>query len=138
MTYPSPYEYFARIADARALQACVPAPIGCGRSIPSLATGFRDQMSRDEYDVSGMCQACQDQVFAPSADEIAEMAANPGHYGRCEDCGEYRAYEFVDVGVGVMRGFDCCDPFGREPKPPRCTRTPGCELGMDHYHSCST
>ena len=31
----------------------------CGKEI----TGFRDELSEQEYGISGMCQECQDQVF---------------------------------------------------------------------------
>lgn len=29
------------------------------------AVEFRDQLSRREYSISGMCQKCQDEVFGP-------------------------------------------------------------------------
>lgn len=38
---------------------CVPAPIGCGLPI----TGFSDALSQKEYQISGLCQECQDSVF---------------------------------------------------------------------------
>ncbi len=38
---------------------CVPPPIGCGK----LALVFRDELSRREYTISGLCQECQDSVF---------------------------------------------------------------------------
>ena len=38
---------------------CVAAPIGCGGP----ATEFRDELSRKEYTISGLCQKCQDAVF---------------------------------------------------------------------------
>ena len=38
---------------------CIPAPIGCGGP----ATEFRNEISRREYSISGLCQACQDKVF---------------------------------------------------------------------------
>jgi hypothetical protein len=38
---------------------CVPPPIGCGKP----ATVFRDELSKLEYQISGLCQACQDSVF---------------------------------------------------------------------------
>lgn len=43
---------------------CVNPPIGCGGP----ATEFRDDVSAREYQISGMCQICQDRVFG-SADE---------------------------------------------------------------------
>ena len=38
---------------------CVRPPIGCGGP----ATEFKDDLSREEYAISGLCQACQDSVF---------------------------------------------------------------------------
>lgn len=118
-------------------QRCVNPPAGCGRPIPSLATGFRDRASRAEYDVTGLCQACQDIYFAVSPEEVAEMAADPDHYGRCHECGEYRPYEFVDVGVGVIKGFDCCRPELSDERLPRCgAEGKGfkCFFAAGHFH----
>lgn len=36
--------------------------VTCGKS----ADNFRDEISRREYKISGMCQACQDLVFTES------------------------------------------------------------------------
>jgi len=44
---------------------CIPEPIGCGKSI----NGFRDQLSAREYDISGLCQECQDKKFVPPEEE---------------------------------------------------------------------
>lgn len=38
---------------------CVPAPIGCGKP----CEGFRDELSAREYQISGLCQECQDLVW---------------------------------------------------------------------------
>ena len=38
---------------------CIPAPIGCGKSVE----GFRDALSKREYSISGLCQNCQDEIF---------------------------------------------------------------------------
>lgn len=38
---------------------CVPTPVGCGKPI----TDFRDEQSRKEYTISGLCQACQDAFY---------------------------------------------------------------------------
>jgi hypothetical protein len=38
---------------------CVRPPFGCGGP----ATDFRDERSRHEYRISGLCQQCQDTVF---------------------------------------------------------------------------
>lgn len=44
---------------------CLPAPTGCGGP----ATEFRDELSRREYRISGLCQNCQDTVFGVEGDE---------------------------------------------------------------------
>jgi hypothetical protein len=86
----------------------------------------------------GTCQACQDQMFLPSPGEVAEMAADPENFGRCR-CGQYREYERVDVGVGVIRGFDCCPPpTVAEMAGPRCTKAEDCGLDDGHVHGCDT
>lgn len=36
----------------------------CGKDV----TGFRDDLSRREYSISGMCQDCQDSVFGDDDD----------------------------------------------------------------------
>jgi hypothetical protein len=46
---------------------CVPAPIGCGGT----ATTFRDALSRKEFGISGLCQACQDSVFGAPEEDAA-------------------------------------------------------------------
>lgn len=38
---------------------CIPPPYGCGKPIGE----FRDELSRKEYTISGMCQSCQDELF---------------------------------------------------------------------------
>jgi len=38
---------------------CIQPPVGCGKEIKS----FRDDLSRYEYTISGLCQECQDTVF---------------------------------------------------------------------------
>ena len=42
-----------------AVDECVPEPIGCGGP----ATEFKDELSRKEYSISGLCQKCQNKVF---------------------------------------------------------------------------
>ena len=37
------------------------------------AASFRDDLSRKEYAISGMCQSCQDDVFGVSDDEPEDM-----------------------------------------------------------------
>ncbi len=38
---------------------CVPQPFGCGGD----AKEFKDEVSRREYRISGLCQKCQDKFF---------------------------------------------------------------------------
>lgn len=45
--------------QARATRTCVSAPIGCGQP----AESFRDELSRKEFNISGLCQKCQDAIF---------------------------------------------------------------------------
>lgn len=132
-------DHHADVPFAQREYRCVAPPVGCGQPLkPSLPTAFRDRDSRAEYDVSGLCQSCQDALFpGPTPEEIAVMAADPDHYGRCGICGEYRALEFVDIGVGVISGFDCCRPEEHKDLP-RCSATNekghACWLGADHVH----
>ena len=118
---------------------CVAPPTGCGQPPPtgSLATAFRDRASRAEYDITHMCQSCQDRLWAPSEEDILAMALDP-RFERCPVCGEYRELEFIDVGVGTISGHDCCAGvrFRGEPGPGRCERTPGCAFGAEHFHGC--
>jgi predicted transcriptional regulator len=39
----------------------------CGKDIK--AENFMDDLSRKEYSISGMCQACQDRIFKPGNEE---------------------------------------------------------------------
>ena len=47
------------LALAHATMRCIQLPIGCAGP----ATQFRDDLSRTEYGISGLCQTCQDKVF---------------------------------------------------------------------------
>ena len=38
---------------------CVPPPLGCG----GRAKDFKNDVSRREFNISGLCQKCQDAVF---------------------------------------------------------------------------
>jgi len=38
---------------------CMKPPIGCGEKI----TGFKDELSKKEYEISRLCQKCQDEFF---------------------------------------------------------------------------
>jgi len=40
---------------------CIPPPIGCGQEVK--AEEFRDECSRREYKISGLCMKCQDKIF---------------------------------------------------------------------------
>ena len=40
-------------------EVCVPAPIGCGKPV----TKFRTQADAKEFEISGLCQSCQDDIF---------------------------------------------------------------------------
>ena len=43
--------------------------VKCGE----VATDFRDELSRKEYGISGICQGCQDEIFGgPEEDENGE------------------------------------------------------------------
>ena len=44
--------------------------VTCDEAHGLVATSFRDDISRKEYSISGMCQSCQDEVFA--SDEADE------------------------------------------------------------------
>lgn len=43
---------------------CVAPPIGCGKPIAN----FRDEISRKEYTISGLCQKCQDEIWEKTDD----------------------------------------------------------------------
>jgi len=44
-------------------QRCTRQPFGCGKTFDY--STLKTQASRDEYNISGMCQSCQDIAFAP-------------------------------------------------------------------------
>ena len=46
--------------------------ITCDDANGIIASSFRDDISRKEYAISGMCQSCQDDVFGVSDDEPEE------------------------------------------------------------------
>jgi hypothetical protein len=134
----------SRAARAEAPQAaqerrCVSPPMGCGQPLEKASWGyFRNETSEREYGITGMCQRCQDRVFAPPAelsiDEIHELERDERMF-RCSECGEYREYDEVDVGVGVMRGENCCPLWDeRYVRLPRCSEVPDCQLGEGHRH----
>lgn len=51
------------------------------------ASEFKDGLSRREYELSGMCQACQDDVFKSDVMEDYEEEGEAAGY-KCSDCGE--------------------------------------------------
>jgi uncharacterized CHY-type Zn-finger protein len=61
----------------------------CGKP----ATEFRDELSAREYEISGTCQACQDEVFAPEDDDAPA----------CPFCGDL----FPDPGEMVCVNANC-------------------------------
>ena len=40
-------------------EVCVPAPIGCGKPVIK----FHTVTSAKEFEISGLCQSCQDELF---------------------------------------------------------------------------
>lgn len=121
--------------QAAAERRCVAPPMGCGLPLAEGRYGpFRDTASQREYELTGYCQACQDKFFAPPLEEVQ---ADPG-WERCGECGEYRELQYVDVGVGVMSGHNCCAEvrFGGAPPRPRCGLTPHCVFAHGHAHHC--
>ena len=40
-------------------EVCVAAPIGCGMPVDK----FRTDADAKEYEISGLCQSCQDELF---------------------------------------------------------------------------
>jgi hypothetical protein len=53
----------------RAVEAglCQDPPIGCGL----VATAFRDALSAREYQITGLCQSCQDKMY--DAEAVREL-----------------------------------------------------------------
>ena len=59
---PEMTKFLDRLIDRSysiAANQCVEPPYGCGRS----ATRFRDETSKKEFSISGLCQHCQDLLF---------------------------------------------------------------------------
>jgi len=65
-----------------------------------IATSFRDDISRKEYSISGMCQSCQDDVFGVS-DEDDE----PDEDWDDEDA-------FTSAGMGMDESYYPQEDFG--------------------------
>lgn len=65
---------------------CVPAPIGCGQPV-KFPKGFCDDNSLREYQISGLCQRCQDKVFGRGKDQRrAACRKLRCRKPTCEDC----------------------------------------------------
>lgn len=106
---------------------------GCGKPI-EFYSEFRDEASQREYQNTRLCQDCQDLMFMPPAEEMYE---NLTDFGRCSICGLWRDYVHVDVGVGVIKGFNCCGSANPPVKwPGKCDKEPGCLLGKGHKLDC--
>lgn len=52
----------AEVPVATAECRCVSPPIGCGQPLP--VDALKDDASRREYGITGLCQVCQDRLFA--------------------------------------------------------------------------
>ncbi len=52
-------EGFSGRTTAIEADRCVAVPIGCGMA----AVDFKDDLSKKEYTLSGLCQTCQDSLF---------------------------------------------------------------------------
>lgn len=47
----------------------------CKKLIESVP--FKDDISRKEYEISGLCQECQDDIWAPLAEDMKMVASVP-------------------------------------------------------------
>ncbi len=50
---------------AIAEKRCTAAPFGCGKPVKD--SDFTTEISKREFGISGLCQACQDVAFAPES-----------------------------------------------------------------------
>jgi hypothetical protein len=106
---------------------------GCGKPVDIL-TEFRDYPSVQEYRLTRLCQNCQDRTFMPP---VVEMYQDLEDFGRCRICGLWRDYIRADVGVGIIKGFNCCGTKNPPvPWPGACDKEPGCLLGKGHALDC--
>jgi hypothetical protein len=76
--------------------------VNCGMPVtPDHFRGWPEVFAR-EYPISGLCPACQVDVFAPAPDEECRWRTTPGFCARC----------------AAIRGFDPADcPSRREGDP---------------------
>ena len=58
---------FPQRLTAQAEKRCIEPPIGCGK--PINFADFVDDLSRQEYQISNLCQECQDKVFGIPMEE---------------------------------------------------------------------
>ncbi len=67
--------------------------VTCDEAHGLVATSFRDDISRKEYSISGMCQSCQDDVF--------------GHEDEDEPCEDWDDEDaFTSAGWGTDESYD--------------------------------
>ena len=71
----------------------------CDEARDLKATSFRDDISRKEYSISGMCQSCQDDVFGPDQDDEPD-----------EDWDDEDA--FTSAGMGMDESYAHGEDFG--------------------------
>ena len=74
--------------------------ISCDEARDLKATSFRDDVSRKEYSISGMCQSCQDDLFGPDQDDD-----EPEDYEDDEAA-------FTSAGMGMDESYYPQEDFG--------------------------
>lgn len=62
-------------ADSREAKTCPPKPFGCAQ--PINMDDFKDDLSRKEYQISGLCQKCQDSVFGDTGPTAILVKVEP-------------------------------------------------------------
>jgi hypothetical protein len=73
---------------------CIDPPFGCGGP----ATEFRDDVSAREYQISGMCQICQDRAFGSVDEAEWEEECNEddmGYPGRYDEDDQRDNYPYM-------------------------------------------
>ena len=73
--------------------------ISCDEARDLKATSFRDDVSRKEYSISGMCQSCQDDLFGADEDDEPD-----------EDWDDESA--FTSAGMGMDESYYPQEDFG--------------------------
>ena len=73
--------------------------VTCDEARDLKATSFRDDISRKEYSISGMCQSCQDDVFGADEDDEPD-----------EDWDDESA--FTSAGMGMDESYYPQEDFG--------------------------